>query len=90
MALGPDRVLTLAAFRGAARPVIIAGNKGDVSRALAAAERWKSQLRERGVCVVPLVLSEDDAQERLRRLKAELSGCARGRAAVCVCERVGI
>ena len=72
--MGADRVLPLSAFRGFARPVIIAGSKGQIGRAMFAAERFKPELRERGICVVPITLSEDDAQERLRRLKAELSG----------------
>lgn len=39
--LSGDRILPLAAFRGTTRPVIVAGSKGQVSRALAAAEPYK-------------------------------------------------
>ena len=46
-----------------------------VARALEGAEQYKDALRERGVSVLPVILSQDDAQERLRRLKIELSGC---------------
>lgn len=75
VALG-DRVVPLAAFRGAARPLIVAGSRGQVARAIEAAEPLRGQLRARGVCLVPLVLEGDDPGERLRRLKAEFSGAA--------------
>ncbi len=71
IAMGKDRVLPLAAFRGSVRPVIIAGSKGQVNKALAAAGPYQAELLKRGVAVVPVILSQDDPAERLRRLKAD-------------------
>jgi hypothetical protein len=68
--------MPLAAFRGTTRPVIIAGSRGKLSQALAGAEPFQEALRERGVSVVPLQMSEDDAAEKLRALKAEFGGGA--------------
>lgn len=70
---GGSRVVPLAAFRGNTRPVIVAGSKGQVSRALSSAEPFKQELRARGVSLIPVVLSDDDYNDKLRRLKAELS-----------------
>lgn len=67
-------MLPLAALRGTTRPVILAGSKGQVTRALTAAEPYQGALRARGVTLVPVIINPDDPQERLRRLKAELSG----------------
>lgn len=72
MSLSADRVIPLAAFRGTTRPVILAGSRGQLNRALAGAEPFREALRERGVSIVPLQLSAEDADEKLRRLKAEL------------------
>lgn len=65
--------MPLSLFRGSTRPVIVAGSKGQVARALTAAEPYIEQLRERGVSVVPIIMNDDDPQERLRRLKLELA-----------------
>ena len=74
MSLGGERVLPLAAFRGTTRPVIIAGTRTQLSRALAGAEPFQEALRERGVSVVPVQLAGEDAGEKLRQLKAEFAG----------------
>lgn len=74
VSLSADRVIPLAAFRGTTRPVILAGSRGQLNRALAGAEPFREALRERGVSIVPLQLSAEDADEKLRRLKAELGG----------------
>lgn len=71
---GGERVIPLAAFRGTTRPVILAGSRGQLSRALAGAEPYREALRERGVSIIPIQLSAEDADERLRKLKAEFSG----------------
>ncbi|KAL4854848.1 Protein LOW PSII ACCUMULATION 1 [Chlorella vulgaris] len=76
ISLGSDRVIPLAAFRGTTRPVIIAGSRGQISRALAAAEPCREALRERGISVVPIQLSAEDVSEKLRQLKAEFGGAA--------------
>lgn len=70
--LASGRVVPLAAFRGAARPVVVAGSRGQLQKALMASEPYYGLLRERGVCLVPVELSDDDPAERLRRLKQEL------------------
>lgn len=74
VSLGGERVLPLAAFRGTTRPVIIAGTRTQLSRALAGAEPFQEALRERGVSVVPVQLAGEDAGEKLRQLKAEFAG----------------
>ncbi|PSC70246.1 LOW PSII ACCUMULATION chloroplastic [Micractinium conductrix] len=75
---GGSRVIPLAAFRGTTRPVIIAGSRSQLSRALAGSEPFQAALRERGVSVVPLELSAEDAGEKLRQLKAEFAGSSGG------------
>jgi hypothetical protein len=47
--LSGDRVLPLIRFRGAVRPVIVAGERGYVERAIKAAEGQLINLRARGV-----------------------------------------
>ncbi|KAI7840112.1 hypothetical protein COHA_006153 [Chlorella ohadii] len=71
VSLSADRVIPLAAFRGTTRPVILAGSRGQLNRTLAGAEPYREALRERGVSIVPIQLSAEDADEKLRRLKAE-------------------
>lgn len=68
-----ERVIPLAAFRGTTRPVIIAGSRTQISRALAGAEPFREALRERGVSVIPIELSAEDAGDKLRQLKAEFA-----------------
>lgn len=71
--LSPGRTVPLAAFRGTTRPVILTGSKGQISKALASAEPFKQELRARGISLVPVILSDEDPGEKLRRLKAELA-----------------
>lgn len=71
--LSPGRTVPLAAFRGTTRPVIITGSKGQITKALASAEPFKQELRARGISLVPVILSDEDPGEKLRRLKAELA-----------------
>ena len=47
--LGGDRVLPLIRFRGAVRPIIVAGDRGFVERSIKAAEPQLINLRARGV-----------------------------------------
>lgn len=67
-----DRVVPLASFRGAVRPVLLAGSQGFISRALKESELFRTELRERGISVIPLQLSSRDPGEKLRALKADL------------------
>lgn len=47
--LGPKRVLPLLRFRGAVRPVIIAGDRSFVERCIREGETRMMELRQRGV-----------------------------------------
>lgn len=67
--LGKDRLVTLEALRGTTRPVIVTGSKGQVNRALKAAEPYLASLRERGVSVIPVMVSEDDPSAKLAALE---------------------
>lgn len=71
--LGPGRTVPLAAFRGSTRPIILTGSKGQINKALASAEPFRQDLRLRGISLVPVVFSEEDPGEKLRRLKVELA-----------------
>lgn len=68
----PDKIVPLASLRGTIRPVILTGSKGHVTKAIREAERYKQDLRARGVSLIPVILSDDDPEERLRRLKQEI------------------
>ena len=52
VATASDRVLTLAAFRGTNRPVLLVGNRGYLQKAEAAAAPYRAALRERAVSAV--------------------------------------
>ncbi|MEW5305795.1 MAG: hypothetical protein WDW36_008313 [Sanguina aurantia] len=83
--LGPDRVLPLAKFRGSIRPVIVAGPRISVEKALREAEPKLTSLRNRGVSVIPLYTDDDDTpkgpaltkdldfEARIKALKKEFS-----------------
>lgn len=64
-------MVPLASFRGVARPVLLAGSAGYINRALKASELYRTELRLRGISVIPVVLSSKDPGEKLRALKAE-------------------
>lgn len=74
VAVSGRRAVPLAAFRGTARPVVVTGSRGQLARALQASEPYYSLLRDRGVCLVPVELSDNDPADRIRRLKVELAG----------------
>jgi hypothetical protein len=69
--VGSDRVVPVAKFRGSTRPVLIAGSKGQISRTLQAAKPFISELRLRGVSVIPLQADAADFTQTLRSLKQE-------------------
>jgi len=71
--LGPKRTVPLAAFRGSTRPIILTGSKGQINKALASAEPFRQELRSRGISLVPVVFSQEDPGEKIRKLKAELA-----------------
>ena len=75
-----SKVLPLASLRGGYRPIILAGNKTQVTKALSAADQYYEELAMRGVCLVPVVLPSssdgsagDDPDAKLAKLKQEFS-----------------
>ena len=72
VATASDRVLTLAAFRGSTRPVLLVGGRGYLQKAEAAAAPYRDALRQRAVSLVLLPLEDaDDPSEKLKSLKAK-------------------
>lgn len=71
--LSGGKTIPLASLRGTCRPVVIMGNKGHLSKALATAQRYRKDFVQRGICIVQVPLNNDDPEERLRQLKAELA-----------------
>lgn len=61
--LGPKRALPLLRFRGAVRPVIIAGDRSFVERCIREGETRMMELRQRGVSgVLSVVIPAGDIQ----------------------------
>ncbi len=71
MELDNDRVVPLANFRGSVRPVLLAGSQGYLNRALKASELFRTELRARGISVIPIALTSKDPGEKLAALKRE-------------------
>lgn len=69
--MGLNRVVTLEALRGSVRPVIISGSKGQVSKAVKNALPYVDSLRQRGISVVPLPVTDIDSSSKLAALKEE-------------------
>lgn len=69
--VGSDRVVPVAKFRGSTRPVLIAGSRGQISKTLQAAKPFISELRLRGVSVIPLESEAADFTQTLKSLKQE-------------------
>ena len=69
--IGADRVVPVAKFRGSTRPVLIAGNKGQISKTLQAAKPFIQELRQRGVSVITLESGSADFTQSLKSLKQE-------------------
>eukprot|EP00892_Ulva_mutabilis_P000886 jgi/Ulvmu1/10799/UM069_0034.1 len=69
--LGKGRVLPLSRLRGAVRPLVVAGSKGYVGKVLRDAKRFKADLRERGVSLVPVVMSDADPESEIAALKRD-------------------
>ena len=77
--LGNGRVLPLLRFRGQIRPIIIAGSKVFIDKAMKEADKYLLGLQDRGVSLVPIILAnkgggqaEVDPDEKIRALKREL------------------
>lgn len=64
-----DRTVPIAAFRGVYRPIIIAGSKGQVRKSLAKAAEYASLFVTRGIVVIPVILNDQDIDEKLQQLK---------------------
>ena len=61
MELSTGKILRLGQFRGAARPVIIAGTPAQVAAGIASAEPYRQALIERGVLVVGVPIYTDSS-----------------------------
>ncbi|PWA92269.1 tetratricopeptide repeat (TPR)-containing protein [Artemisia annua] len=60
--LSTNRVVELVQLRDTARPVILAGNKESVTTAMQKAERFRLELLNRGVILVPVIWGEKESQ----------------------------
>ncbi|XP_024982286.1 protein LOW PSII ACCUMULATION 1, chloroplastic [Cynara cardunculus var. scolymus] len=60
--LSTNRVVELVQLRDTARPVILAGKKETVSLAIQKAERFRMELLNRGVILVPVIWGENESQ----------------------------
>ncbi|EFJ44781.1 acetylglucosaminyltransferase [Volvox carteri f. nagariensis] len=81
--LGNDRVLPLLKFRGQVRPVIVAGTRSFVERAIKEADSQYINLRDRAVSVIPVIfesapVGDVDPEIKLRALRKEFAKEARG------------
>ncbi|GIL43550.1 hypothetical protein Vafri_1251 [Volvox africanus] len=80
--LGNDRVLPLLKFRGQVRPVIVAGTRTFVERAIKEADSQYINLRDRAVSVIPVIFDsapgEVDPEAKLRALKRDFQKEGRG------------
>ena len=63
--------MPLANFRGSVRPVLLAGSQGYLNRALKASELFRTELRARGISVIPIALTSKDPGEKLAALKRD-------------------
>nr|ACN30638.1 unknown [Zea mays] len=53
--LSTNRIIELVQLRDITRPVILAGSKASVTRALQRAERYRTELLKRGVLLIPVI-----------------------------------
>ncbi|KZV54358.1 hypothetical protein F511_03613 [Dorcoceras hygrometricum] len=58
LCLSTNRIVELVQLRDTARPVILAGNKETIALALKKAERFRTELLNRGVILVPVIWGE--------------------------------
>ena len=68
-----ERSVPLAAFRGMYRPIIIAGSKGQVKKSLSKAAKFASLFATRGIVIIPVMLNEEDVDEKIQQLKEDAS-----------------
>lgn len=68
-----ERSVPLAAFRGMYRPIIIAGSKGQVRKSLSKAAKFSSLFATRGIVVIPVMLNDEDVDEKIQQLKEDAS-----------------
>ncbi|KAF3792869.1 LOW PSII ACCUMULATION 1 protein [Nymphaea thermarum] len=59
LCLSTSRIVELVQLRDTARPVILAGSKETVDRALEKAERFRTELLRRGVLLIPVIWGSD-------------------------------
>jgi len=53
--LSTNRIIELVQLRDITRPVILAGSKASVTRAMQRAERYRTELLKRGVLLIPVI-----------------------------------
>lgn len=68
-----ERSVPLAAFRGMYRPIIIAGSKGQVKKSLSKAAKYSSSFTTRGIVIIPVILNDEDVDEKIQQLKEDVS-----------------
>ncbi|KAL6615333.1 hypothetical protein ACP70R_037603 [Stipagrostis hirtigluma subsp. patula] len=65
--LSTNRIIELVQLRDITRPVILAGSKASVTRALQRAERYRTELLKRGVLLIPVIFgASQKAQSKPR------------------------
>jgi len=66
--LKKPRLITLQQLQGFARTVIIAGDEEYVTKSLQSAAELKDMIKDRSMCIIPLVLKETQEQENLESI----------------------
>lgn len=66
--LKKPRLITLQQLQGFARTVIIAGDEEYVTKSLQSAAELKDMIKDRSMCIIPLVLKGTQEQESLESI----------------------
>eukprot|EP00252_Welwitschia_mirabilis_P007436 TRINITY_DN18791_c0_g1_i1.p1 TRINITY_DN18791_c0_g1~~TRINITY_DN18791_c0_g1_i1.p1 ORF type:complete len:487 (-),score=97.17 TRINITY_DN18791_c0_g1_i1:173-1564(-) len=65
--LSTNRIVELAQLREACRPLILAGKKEEVDRAIQQAEKFRIELVKRGILIVPVIWSSQNEQSSRKK-----------------------
>uniref|UniRef100_J3KZT1 Uncharacterized protein n=1 Tax=Oryza brachyantha TaxID=4533 RepID=J3KZT1_ORYBR len=65
--LSTNRITELVQLRDITRPVILAGSKASVTRALQRAERYRTELLKRGVLLIPVIFGASQKAQSMPR-----------------------
>lgn len=65
--LSTDRIVELVQLRDTARPVILAGKKETVSRAIQKCEKFRTELLERGVLLIPVIWDDKKKNNAMKK-----------------------